>query len=114
MKKLIVILLFFPLLGCQLKESEMETAKVSLYVIQSNHIPVETVTISLVTLANPTPEIALVLKPTDSHGKTEATLNVGSTYQASLVTNDRKTQYEEFTVSEDADNNVFTFTLEDH
>ncbi len=113
MKKLIVISLCFLLLGCQSRDIVTKTERVSLNVLNKNQLPVQNVTISLVELADPTPEIALILKPTDSHGKTEATLNVSSTYQVSLVTKNYKNQYEEFSVSENADDNVFTFTLEE-
>ena len=70
-------------------------------------------TISLGEAAPGSPDIGWTLDPTDADGKTEATLKVGTTYVAYLVIDDDTTQYEEFTVSENVEDNEFTFVLKD-
>lgn len=109
-------LFLFLLVGCQQSQSpnkEPEEEQVLIYVVYPDHSPVQDFIIALSETGESAPDIGMELAPTNEEGKTEANLRVGATYVAALVIEDKPTQYEEFTVSENAEDNEFTFTLED-
>lgn len=111
------IIFLFLIVGCQQQEQqpnkESKKEKVLIYVVQPDQTPVQDFTITLSETGESATDIGMELPPTNAEGKTEATLKVGTTYEAYLVIDDNTTQYEEFTVSESEKDNEFTFTLED-
>ncbi|SDC57126.1 hypothetical protein SAMN05421663_10311 [Terribacillus halophilus] len=102
----------FLITGCQQQQNTGEE-KVIIYVMESVTSPVQGFTVTLAETGEEVLDIGIILEPTDTQGKTEAVLKVGTTYEASLVLNDHQTQYEKITVSEDADDNIFTFVLDE-
>lgn len=108
---LVIPLLPFLSVGCQQQETGEE--KVVIYVLHADQSPVQNFIVALSETGESTPDIGFRLEPTDKDGKTETTLKVGATYEAYLVKDDGTTQYETFTVSRNAEKNVFTFVLEE-
>lgn len=109
---LMLILFFFT--GCQQYQQPNEKLeKVIIYVMQSDQSPVQDFTVTLAETGESAPDIGITLSSTDSNGKTEATLKVGVTYEAYLVFDNDKTQYEKITVSEKEEENEFTFILKE-
>ena len=112
---ILVICLLLSVVGCSnaFDKEETEEEKVELYLVYPDQSPVQGFPVTLAKTGESAHQMGIVLESTDKNGKTEATLTVGATYEAYIVIDDDTTQYEEFTVSENAEDNEFTFILDD-
>ena len=113
---ILIIILLLLTVGCSnpfAKKGKSQEEKVYIYVVHPDQSPVQDFPITITRTGESAPEIGIILEPTDEDGKTEAILTVGATYEAYLVIDDDTTQYEEFTVLENVEDNEFTFMLED-
>jgi len=94
------------------KEEKLEEEKVLIYVVDQDQSPVQNLQVGLSETGDST-DIGTILDHTDEDGKTEATLKVGVTYDIYFVIDDDTTQYEKFTVSDNVEDNKFTFELKE-
>src|SRR5699024_4851354 len=111
----LIIIVLLSVIGCSNpidNEEKLEEEKVLIYVFDKDQSPVQNLQVGLSETGDST-DIGTILDHTDEDGKTEATLKVGVTYDIYFVIDDDTTQYEKFTVSDNVEDNKFTFELKE-
>jgi Protein of unknown function (DUF2606) len=100
--------------GCnqQPQAEKVNSSRVIFSVVEEDLSPVQNLQITLVETGENAPEIGKILEPTNKDGETETDLEIGTSYEAALLLDDKNAQYERFTVSEDEEDNKFKFVLE--